>query len=318
LYILVTTHGRKKPLCGIAGLWASLTLFALLILVYNATIFGGPLTTGYSPRHGWVPWPAFSWDYFLGTSPIQNGGYRAIFSTLWKNFHLGLFLTPVGLAVMPRSKALLIGGNIVTVCGMYAFYVWSPTGLGARFLLFAFPMLCLSIAFTVVHFLGLLVGDRHPQLLGAIVLTVALLWQIPNFSTSHQAILNRNAHGRAVVSLVRELTRETEPDAVFVSHTYHDMIIFYGNRSALYYAMLAKPDPISHSYQVAEYESRLVTVVNTLLDAQVPIYLIKEPEHLTLKQGPAIDPYPILARQFELVFIRDTPPVYKVTPSTAP
>jgi 4-amino-4-deoxy-L-arabinose transferase-like glycosyltransferase len=108
LYLLIATRGQKnKPHRGIAGLLTSFAFFSLAILTYNAAIFGGPFTTGYNPKHGWVPWPAFSWGYFLGRSPIQSGGYRAVLSTLWENFHLGLLLAPLGLLVMPRSKALV-------------------------------------------------------------------------------------------------------------------------------------------------------------------------------------------------------------------
>lgn len=317
LYLLATIRGQSKPRYGLAGLLVSFAFFSLMILAYNATIFGGPFQTGYSSKHGWVPWPAFSGDYFLGRSPIQSGGYKAILSTLWDNFHLGLLLVPLGLLTMPRGKALLLGGSIVIVCGLYAFYVWPPAGLGARFLLFAFSMLYLVIAFAVTRIIGLIVQSKRSQLSLALVLLVALVWQLPSFPSSYQAIMSRNTQGKAVVSLVQELTRETESNAVFLSHTYNDMIILYGKRSSLYYAMLAQPDPATQSYRLAEYEPRLISVVDKLLETKTPVYVIKEPDELKLKQGP-IDPYPILAKQFELVLIRDNPPLYKVLPLSTP
>jgi hypothetical protein len=89
------------------------------------------------------------------------------------------------------------------------------------------------------------------------------------------------------------------------------MIILYGKRSALYYAMLAPPDSTSQSYQLTGYESRLISVIDKLLATKTPVYIIKEPDELTLKQGP-IDPYPVLAKHFKLVPVRDNPPCYTV------
>jgi 4-amino-4-deoxy-L-arabinose transferase-like glycosyltransferase len=316
LYLLVVTIGKKRPYRGLAGLVTGFGFMAALILVYNAFVFGGVFQTGYSPQHGWVPWTAFSWRNFLGQSPIRSGGYWAVLSTLWTNFHVGLLLAFLGFLIMPRSKALLLGGNAVVVCGSYAFYLWPSSDLGARFLLFAFAMLCLAIAFAIVRALDLLLKGRS-YLFGVVIFFVILVWHGPGFSASQEKLAVRNAQGEAIVSLVKELIPATEPNAVLLSHVYHDTIILYGMRSALYYELLAPPDPVSQGYQVADYEPQLVAVMDKLLRSRTPIYVVKEPEELSFRQGP-LDPYPILRAHFELAQVWSDPPVYQVLPDLGP
>lgn len=316
LYLLSITLGKYKPYRGLAGLLTGLGFLSLLILAYNAVIFGGPFSTGYSPNHGWVPWSAFSWRNFLGQSPVGSGGYRAVLSTLWTNFHVGSLLALLGLCLMPRSTALLVGGNVAIFSGLYAFYLWPPTELGARFLLFPFAMLSLMIALLIVRVLDLVLKDRS-YLYAITIAALVLAWHIPGFSTSQQKLAARNADAEAVVSLVQGLVSATEPDAVFLSHKYHDMIILYGKRSALYYSLLATSDPVSQSYRLADYESQLIRVVDELLKTETPVYVIKEPDDLRFNQGP-LDPYPILVTHFALAQVWADPPAYRVLQRLAP
>ncbi len=312
LYFLSATRAPCRPMRAFLGFASGFVGLAMAILAYNKLIYGGFLTTGYSSEHGFVPWPAFSLSHFFGQSPIDAGtGYRAVLSTLVANFHvLGLLLALVGLAIMPRAKAVLIGSWAVIFCAPYAFYFRSVTGVNARLLLPAFPMICLAIGFAAIRILRLLLGRRELVLVGIIPLLIAT-WHLPAIRTSLVKLDRRNGRNEARVALVRKFTEMTEGNAVFLSREYQSHIILYGQRSVLHYSMIATPDPASQSYEISGYEAKLVELVNELLENGLPVYVVVEPEDRVFRQGP-IDPYPILSAHFQMVPVWSQPEMLQV------
>jgi hypothetical protein len=288
-------------------------MLALVILTYNRLYYGGLLTTGYSTKHGWVPWPALNVAHFLGQSPLDaEAGYRAILHTLARNFHVGLLFAIVTMASMPRAKAFLIGSLAAVFCVFYSFYFRSATETNARFLLPAFSMICLAIAFAVVRLLGLMLKQKESAIL-LILPAIILAWHSPSIRTSLVKLNRRNRRIENRVALVRKFTQATEPNAVFLSREYHDLIILYGERSALQYSMIPTPDPSSRTYRLSDYEPKLVEVVGRLLEKETPVYIVVEPEARSFRQGP-INPYPILSAHFEMVPFqtRKEPTIYEV------
>lgn len=308
LYLLLWARGQRKPWRAWAGTLVALGVFGSVILLYNAAVYGGPFRSGYSPDHGWVPWAMFSWRNFVGQSPIASGGIQAVLRTLWHNMHIGLALALVGLWLMPRPVAVLIGLNMLLFATLYAFYLWPSAD--ARFIMFVLPMTALAAAYTARQVLQRLVSQQ-PSLTGAAALLVVVLATLPTLPGITRELTGRNAHGKAIVARVMNIVGASEPDSVWLSQKYHDVIILYGQRTALFYALLAPPNRARQAYDVAEYPARLIAVVDQLLQRQTPVYLIKEPPDLKFRQGP-IDPYPVLAEHYALDQVRNDPPVYRV------
>jgi hypothetical protein len=313
-YLVLTLRRQPLPRRALVALAAVLAAFLGAILLYNTAMFGGPLETSYDPRFGWVPWPAFSWQNFAGNSPVASGGLLLVLEALWTNAHLWLIVAIGGLLVMPRAEAVLVGGNLALTILVYAAYLWPSRD--ARLVMFALPMIFLAAAYAVVW----LLRHRLPQgdwRYGPIIAGILLIWYLPQANQTGQALLARNRSARNVAARVESIAAGVEPNAVFLSRRYHDLLILYGQRSALHYALLAPPDPDSGSYQVEGYEGRLVEVVGQLLAQDKPVYVIPEAEGLQLREG-LIEPFPILSTHFTLTLQVADPPVYRVEPTGNP
>lgn len=313
-YLLLTLRGQPWPRRALAALGTTLAAFLVAILLYNTVYFGGPLESGYDPRFGWVPWAPFSWQNFVGNSPVASGGLLVVLEALWANVHLWLVVALAGLLLMPRAEAVLVGGSLALTILVYAAYLWPSTD--ARFVMFALPMIYLAAAYATIWLLRrfLAPGDwRYAPIIAGIL----LIWYAPQAEQTRQALLARNRSAQNVVAKVESIAAAAEPNAVFLSHRYHDLLILYGRRSALYYALLAPPDPASGSYQVEGFEERLVEAVDQLLAQDKSVYVIREPQGLRLRQGP-IDPFPILAAHFSLIPQASDHSLYRVEPPGSP
>ena len=308
VYLFLSTRGKPKPVRSWTGMLVGFGVFCGLILFYNAAIYGGPFKSGYSPEHGWAPWAMFSWRSFIGHSPVGSGGIQAVLLTLWNNMRIGLLLALVGLFLMPRSAAWLIGLNIFLFSMLYAFYLWPSSD--ARFIMFALPMIALAAAYSLREALSRLLKGRS-SLVGVAAVLIVLLRTLPTWTDTTKELTDRNTHGEIVADRVLDIVKDTEPNSVWLSHRYHDTIIFYGQRTALYYALLAPPDRARQTYQLEGYDSRLIEVVDKLLEQKTPVYVIKESPDLHLRQGP-IDPYPLLAAHYKLEQHPGNPSIYRV------
>jgi hypothetical protein len=290
-------------------LFAGVVVLGLLgILGFNRVYFGGYLTTGYSPRHGWYTWPAFSMRYLLGPSPVGGKSLPAALETLGEN--LGWLLIPgaIGLIAMPHRKRLMIAGLILCFVLLYGLYAFPARDVNARFLLPAFPALALAVAYGLRH--GMLrwgPGDwkgRLWSLTGGALLVVALGLPLPG---RLQELQERNTQALHHVQAVQSLAGNSESDAVFLAYGWNDTLFFYGKRTSLFYRRIPPLDPVTGTYRWNQLEARLVEAVTELLRRGVPVYYVQDSD------PPFADSLNILLRHFRLSPQESTtPPVYRI------
>ncbi len=303
-------HQRRAWL----GMGGALTLMSAAVLVYNTQVFGGPFTTGYAPQHHWIPFPAFSWQNFLGQSSIRPGGYQAVLTTVWGNLGvLGLAGAAVGLCVTPRRPAITLGIAALAFSMVQAFYAWPASDTYGRFLLPTLAILRLFVALGMAWLLGRLRVRREIVLvLGT---GLILLAQGPQALDTFRVVAQRTADTAARVVYVRDVAAQTSPTAVFISRRYGDHFILYGDRTSLLLSLVTPSEP--GRYLDEEFAPLLTTVVNKLLANQIPVYVIADGTGGT-RVGFA-DSLPVLQTSFGLTpcFNRE-PAIFRIWPTDAP
>jgi hypothetical protein len=312
LYILMSQR-REAFKRSDNWLFGGLVLLGLLgILAFNRAYFGGYLTTGYSPGHGWYSWPAFSLRYALGASPVGGESLPAALDTLVEN--VGWLVVPglIGLVALPRDKGLLVGGSVLGFTVFYGLYAFAPQGVNARFLLPAFPALAVAVAYGLRY--GALRwgrGDRRSwlwSLVGGGLMLVALGLPLVGRLGSLQ---ERNAAAERHVETARSVVAGSAPDAVFLAYGLNDPIFVHGERTSLYYRRLPPWDPAAGVLRWDQFEPRLVEVVTELLERDVPVYYVQDSD------PPFADSLAILQQHFSVRVVKTSPPVYEVEARSA-
>ena len=278
-------------------------LAMLGILLFNRAYYGGFLATAYSPRAGWYPWPAFSLTYALGSSPVGGRSLVGAGQTLLQDLPVVLPPSVLGLLIMKRSSATLLGGTILVVVGLYACYAFSPTGINARFLLPAVPMICLTGAAGLENVRSRLGRWKRP---GLLLPTAAIVMSILLFRPTVAAVEQRANDTLAQIQYVQRMTEATPSDAVFMSYIYNDLVSYYGHRSVLNYRRIPPADAEARRYRMEILEPCLVAVVGKLLDVGRPVYYVED------KAPPFWDSLAILERHFLLRLTQRDPKVYQV------
>lgn len=309
-YLLLKRRGEVQPRRAYAGLAAGLIALGGLNMAYSAAVFGSPLATGYAADYGFPSYALLSWQNFIGNSPVGSGGYQAVLAAFWHNLHIGLILAIIGLILMPRAEALLLGGVILFVSLFFAAFLWPSSD--ARFALLALPMILLAASYAIVRGCVRLFGAESRWIAVAIPLLIVLV-SLPTWSATTQHLTGRSRHGEVMVARAETIVRDTEPNAIFLSQQYHDLIMYYGHRTALFYSLLTVPGGAATQAAWDKYAERLDSVVSQVLEDGTPVYLVKEPDTVHFRQGP-IDPYPILSAAFNLQLTNQDPPVYRVLP----
>jgi len=299
-------HPRRAWL----GMGVTLALLGAAVLVYNTRVFGGPFTTGYAPQHHWIPFPAFSWQNFLGQSPIRPGGYQAVLTTVWGNLGvLGLAGAAVGLCVTPRRPVITLGITALAFSIVQAFYAWPASDTYGRFLLPTLAILRLFVALGMAWLLGRLRARREIVLVLGTVLI--LLAQGPQALDTFRVVAQRTADTAARVAYVRDVAVRTPPTAIFISRRYGDHFILYGNRAALLLEMLVTREP--GRYREEEFEPTLTRAVQALLDQGAPVYVVADGVSGT--RAGFFDPLPVLKAHFRLELCPNlTPSIYRIVP----
>jgi len=295
----VSAAGKRRLLSFLAAFG-----FVMLgVLLFNRLYYGGFLATAYSPQAGWYPWPAFSLAYALGPSPVGGRSLAAAAKTLLRDLPLALPLSVLGLLIMKRASAVLVGGTILVVLGLYACYAFAPMGINARFLLPAVPMICLAAA-AGLEYAGsyLSAWKRAGILLPAAVIALSILL----FRPAVAAVERRTSDTRAQIQQVLAMTEATPQDAVFMSYVYNDLISYYGYRSVLNYRRIPPVDADAGRYKMEVLEPCLVAVVGKLLDAGRPVYYVED------KAPPFWNSLAILQTHFVLRLTQPDPRVYQV------
>jgi hypothetical protein len=278
------------------------------ILAFNRVYYGGFLTTGYSPRHGWYTWPPFSLRYALGPSPAGGQSLEAVLRTLEENLTWLSIPGVVGFIVMPRDKALLIGGVAFIFILVYALYAFPAQGINARLILPVFPVLALAAAYGIRYGASRW-GWNDPKgrlwsLIGGALLVVSLGFPLPS---RLRALNERNVAAARTIQTVQALVENSEPDAVFLAYGLNDPLLFYGERLSLFYRRISPRDAVTGSLRWDQFEDRLVAVVSELLRLGVPVYYVED------NDPPFADSLNILARHFVLESKNTVPATFRVS-----
>ncbi|HUM70786.1 MAG TPA: hypothetical protein PLK31_18305 [Chloroflexota bacterium] len=285
--------------------WLFFILIGLGILaipLFNHYYYGGATLTSYSPAHGWYPFPPFSFSYALGPSFVGGHSLIEMGKTLWENYPLIVILMPIGWLLMrPRYGvlvALAVGGGLFP----YAIYAFAPADLNSRFLIPTFPFLAVSMAAVIIN-IGQRIPNTAARYAAGAVLLCLLLFPLP---TQVAALQVRNQGDQNNVSRIQQLVAFAPKNAVFLSYPMNDLLVYYGHKSVLNYRRIPPSDPVAAQYQFEWFEPCLVITVEKLLEADIPVYYIKE----TGKSG--WDPFEILRTHFHLEERQQDPIIYQI------
>jgi hypothetical protein len=303
LYIVTLPKTRSERLRIALAALIPFGVALAAILAYNDYMYGGYLITGYSPKQGWYEWPAFSLSYALGVSPVGRQSLIAAARTILSDLPLALPVAVFGLLVVKRQAGVLLGGTILAVAGLYSVYAFPPEGVNARFLLPVFPVVAVAAGVGVQFLLRLEGKAGAPVRLAGLVLmgaSIALLVPTPALLDEEQA------WARSSIQQIQALTSQSEPNAVFASYYYNDVIRFYGQRSVLFHRRIPRYDQATRRYDYQNYEPCLVQTIDRLLEHGIPVYYLddKSPEWLNLMS--------ILPRYYAVKAAGGDPPLYRV------
>jgi hypothetical protein len=300
---LYGTRDGDRPWGRSLALGGGIIFAAAALLIFNTIYYGGPFTTAYTPKHGWYTEPAFSLAYAFGKS--FAGGYSALAmgKALLRDFGWFLPLALVGVFTFQRRAAVLLLSLIGFLLLPYLVYAFSAEGLNARFVLPAWPAICLLIGQGIVFLLSKLPRAVWRWGVG-LLLAVSLVYDLPSQIAEQ---VERNQASQRTVEQVVQLSALTEPDAVILSYLYNDLFAVYGARSVLNYRHIIPYDPASDRYLLAEFEPILVGEIEHLLDQGISTYYIQDRE-------PALyDIDKVLKKHFSLVPVGDGNVVWRIT-----
>lgn len=288
--------------------WLAVGAGLAVIPLFNHIYYGGALVTSYSPIHGWYPHPPFAAAYALGPSFVNGYSLRETAVTLWRNFHVTLFLMPFGWWRLQPAARALVGAAVFFGLLPYLFYAFAPAGINSRFLLPVFPFLAVAAG----HAVWLLLSRVHRDTIRAAAWGGLGVAAVVMAGSHIPDLLARNEANRSTAALAASLAAATEPEAVVLSYVYNDMIAVYGGRSVLNYRRIPASDAAEGRFRREMLEPCLVGAVDRLLARSVPVYYIED------QQPSYWDTLDMLRRNYALSDPAGTPPVYRVGEATGP
>jgi 4-amino-4-deoxy-L-arabinose transferase-like glycosyltransferase len=285
------------------GLILSLGLVFVGIAVFNATFYGGPLTTPYGVEHGWYNWPKFSFQYALGRSPVGDKSLLAMGEGIWNAYGILTLVSAVGLRKLsPRLRGLVLAGVGVFVV-FYGLYAFPARGINVRFVLPILPLVALLIS------AGLWQKFDAPlwvtwawRSIAVVVMIFVLLVPLP---TIFAELGDRNAATEAYVVDVIAMVDSVEADAVILAYHANDAVAFYTERTPFFYRRIQRPID-SVDTEEPYFEPELVSAVLDLLEQGVPVYYYWE-----LEPSPW-NSFSVLERHFILSATQEAPMLYKI------
>jgi len=311
LYVCLEHRLESAKSKGVQGLLLGLGLAMLAVLLFNRVYYGGFLTTGYTAKHGWAPWAAFSLEYLLGDTPKGAGtALLATGETLLSAFAYSWPLMVVGLLLMPRRTGAFLAGICIAFIAPYSVYRSPARGINSRLLMTVFPAVAIMIAYGVERTISLVSAPRGKHFALALGLALTLVLSLPPLPSALAGLRKRNEWAARRVQWTVEFTACTDPNSVFVSSEYDDWVRVYGHRSALNPTRVAVPDASGEGYDERRFEPALIAAVDTLLSNEIPVYYIDDrvPEHMSFMHT-----YEVLSRHYELSIYRDrNPTVYEI------
>lgn len=286
--------------------WGAAAVGVLTIPLFNHFYYGGALITSYSSLHGWYPWSPFSLAYALGPSFVNGFSLLESIKTLWKNFPLILLLAPGGWWLLPPRGRVLVGSIFLFGLAPYVVYAFAPEGVNSRFLLPIFPFISVTVANLLANIPRWL---QRPSLGWALSLVgvMGFLYLIPG---NWETLTARNNSSRGAIALAESIVAGTEPNAVFLSYTYNDMITLYHNRSVLNYRRIPASDKELERYRTEMLEPCLTGSISRLLSNNIPVYYVEDQKPSYWKS------LEIIQRHFILNKLDGDPAVYRITERT--
>jgi 4-amino-4-deoxy-L-arabinose transferase-like glycosyltransferase len=274
------------------------------LLWYQASYFGGPLATGYAPEHHWIPFPPFTWQNFLGRSPIWPGGYRSTLQTLWEDLGApGLALAALGCIFVRRRAGASLGVTAALFLVLYSFYAWPTSGVGSRFLLPGLAVAWLFAGAGLDRLLSALFRHRTASLAVGFAVVTAL--GVPSAVPAFRSAAQRSSEMAERIAFAKVISAKTDLDAVFISLRYGDHIVLYGERAVLLHTLI--PSPERGRYREEEFEPGLNAAVGKLLEMGIPVYVVDD--GASGSRAGLFDPVPALAKRYTLVPCPDTSPL---------
>lgn len=274
------------------------------IFLFNDAYYGGPLTTSYSPVHGWYPHPPFSLTYMVGPSFVNGKSLLESGVTLWDNYSIALFLVPIGWYLLPRPSGAFSAVALLGFIAVYSVYAFAPSGINSRFLIPAFPFIAVSVG-QAVHGLGLHIPWTPVRRIAGVILFLILLIPLPMM---FRTLDERNTNDVAARSLAESIASHTESGSVVLTYAHNDRLAYYGDRSVLNYRRIPDSDPAEERYRLEMLEPCLVASVNVLLNQGIPVYYVED------SFPPFWNSLEILSDHFLIVVVAEEPlPIYQVS-----
>lgn len=267
------------------------------VALFNRVYYGSYFSTSYTPAHGWYDWPAFNLHYAFGASPVGGKSLLGTIQTLAANYSWLLFLAGIGCVRMPPPERVLVLGSILVFIALYGFYAFAPVGINARFLLPVFPFIGISVGYALID----MAPNKRRQWwyrIGWVVIAVTMLISLPGHL---QGLASRNAEAASYVGKIIRLTENTEPNAIFLAYNANDAIMYYGERTTMFYRRMIGTNS-------GDFEHTLITACEALLKKQLPIYLVMD------SNPPFGNSLEILQRYFDLLPLNTDPPLYRIQP----
>ena len=303
LLVLDGARNNSRGRARAYALGGAVLISLAAILVFNTVYYGGPLTTAYTPRHGWYTEPAFSLSYAFGESFVNGPSVPSLGRALLRDFGWLLPLAFIGAVTGPRRTMAWLVSLIFFLLLPYTVYAFSAEGVNGRFALPAWPAMCLLIGQGIVFLLSKLPGKIWRLGISGILI-IGLIYDLPSQIGD---LAERNQASQGTVARIVQMTTVMEPDAVVMSYAYNDLFAIYGERSVLNYRHIIPYDPVANEYRVSEFEPRLVKEVNYLLDLGIPTYYVYD------REPPLYDSYRILQEHFSLTLAGDQEGIWKIS-----
>jgi 4-amino-4-deoxy-L-arabinose transferase-like glycosyltransferase len=287
----------REPVAFMCGTGAGF----VAILSYNTLYYGGPFTTSYTPQNGWYTFAPFALEYAFGKSPINGSSMPAVGRLLWQDFVWLLPFGVLGALKRPRREALALLGLSLCLLAPYAFYAFAAEGMNSRFVLPAWPALCILVGRGLSTLLGLVPGRIVWP--GRIVLAAAILFNVPAYLGQ---VDERNRNEAEHYTWARDVAALTEPDAVLMSYLNNDVLAVYGGRSVLNFRHIVTYDPTARADWQTRFTKSFQSETDRLLEAGTPVYYVHD-------QDPSYaNSFELLSKDFRLELVSEKYQLYRV------
>lgn len=286
------------------------------IAFHNWYYFGLPWKSGYDVSLGWIPWPPFSLNYALGKSPLGGYNLAVLLRTLVYQFSPIIIIALVGAILFLRTNhtyGLLFLALAFTQIVPYIFYLWPPNQSNARFLIPAFPIICIWMCYAFSEGVRLVTRNSTKLELITCVLCVAfyLISQGPRTYGALNDINNRNKS--RLLSTISAMTwmKTLPPESILISHDWGDTARYYMNIENIRIWQLLVIDKETSDYDAAQSKKNLINIVKRLIVSGKSVYIYQDQS--LPPQYSWFNPFVIIRETYKLTRTSENPSLYIAT-----